>query len=231
MFNINNQQKNASRLSRESGFTQHHFYDIILKSFSFFKFNNKLKDKFRLYNKSGAGFTMVEMIVVLVIMIMVTGFLAYLTISNYWIYNNQTAQLNISSDARNALDDVDNYVRQSHRVMSSYSTYTTGTKTVVLQIESIDASNQIIAGTYDTVVYYLSGSNFFRQVFPDPSSSRPAVTKKLASNVDNSSFSFSYDNADYSLVKQVTTNITVAQNVSGTTRTITISSESKLRNY
>lgn len=177
------------------------------------------------------GFMLIEVAVVSVILLLIVGFLGYVSAKHFWIYNSQVAELNIENYARVALDDIDNYVRGAYRVVSSYQTYSTGAQTLILQIPSIDSSNQIIASKYDTVVFYLSGTSLVRQLFPDNSSSRSASTKTLASGVDVDSFAFSFDNADYSLVKQVSTLITIEEGYSNQQRSITISSKSSLRNY
>jgi len=181
--------------------------------------------------KNNRGFTVVEMTIVISFFVVIAFFLSYLVTYQYWIYNNETAELGITNDARTALDDIDNYVRQSNRVLSSYSTYVTGSQILVLQIQSINSSNQLIPGTYDMAVYYLSGNDLLRQVFPNPSSNRVLITKKLASDIDTNNFTFSYDNSDYSLVTQVTTSLSITQTIGGQTRSITLSSQSKLRNY
>ena len=185
----------------------------------------------RINLNNNRGFTIIETTIVILFFVIIAFFLSYLATYQYWIYNNETAELGIANDARTALDDIDNYVRQSNRVLSSYSSYVTGNQVLILQIQSINSSNQLIPGTYDMVVYYLSSNDLLRQVFPNPSSSRLSVTKKLASGVDINNFTFSYNNLDYSLVTQVTTSLSITQTVGGQTRSITISSQAKLRNY
>lgn len=177
------------------------------------------------------GFTLVEVLVVSAILLLIVGFLGYLSIKHFWIYNSQVSELDIEHGARTTLDDIDNHVRGAYRVASSYSGYTSGSQTLVLQLPSVDSSNQIISGTYDYVVFYLSSGSLVRQVFPDPSSSRIAAAKTLTDGVDGDTFSFSYDNADYSLVKQVTTTITITKGNPNQKRSITLSSKSSLRNY
>ncbi len=177
------------------------------------------------------GFTLVELIVSVSLFLIVSLFLGYLVTYQFLIYNTQITELNITHDARTALDDIDDYVRQSNRVVANYDSYTTGSQILVLQIKSIDSSNQLIGATYDNVVFYSSGSDLFRQVFPNSHSSRLAVTKKLATNVDTNNFSFSYDNLDYFLVKQITTSMAIKQNVGNKIKSITLYSQTKLRNY
>jgi len=176
-----------------------------------------------------SGFTLIEVVIVIGLVSVCSIILSQLFIGQNRLYNSETAELDITGDARTALDDIDSYVRQSNRALSSFSTYTAGSQVLILQIQSINSSNQLIAGTFDNVVYYLSGSGLFRQVFPNVASSRSAITKKLASGVN--SLTFTYNNADYSLVTEVQVDTTVQENVSGQTRSITLSSKAKLRNY
>lgn len=187
-----------------------------------------LHSKFQISNAS-KGFTLIELIIVLGIFSILVFFLAYISGYHFQTYDNENAELNITNDARTALDDVDNYVRQAHRILSTYTTYTTGNTTLIVQIPSIDSSGQIIDSTYDIVVFYRSGSNFIRQVFPNTSSSRSSATRNLAAGV--TSLTFSYNNTDYTQSTQVTTSITIQQQAGTQTRSITVSSQSTLRNY
>ena len=175
------------------------------------------------------AFSLIEIVIVIAIVGVCGLVIADLFIGHNRLYKTETAELNITGDARESLDDVDNFVRLANRTLSSYSTYTAGPQVLILQIQSINASNQLIAGTYDNVVYYMVGSNFFRQIFPDAASSRIATTKKLGSNVN--SLVFTYNNVNYTLVTQVTTDLTVQENAGLQSRAITLSSKSKLRNY
>lgn len=181
------------------------------------------------------GFTVIELVVVLPIAVACMAFLGYIFYFQYWVFNAQSAELAITYDARQSLDSINQYIRQSYRVASSYSTYTTGAQTLVLQLQSINASSQPISGSYDYVVVYLSGTNLYLQVFPNASSTRTASTKKIASDINTSSFGFTYNNATYSAVTKVTTTMaitaTVKNQISSQTRSITVSSEAKLRNY
>ena len=177
------------------------------------------------------GFTLIEVLVVSAILFLVVGFLGYLSVKHFWIYNSQVSQLDIGNDARFSLDDIDNFVRSARRVSVSYDIYSTGPQTLVLQLPSIDSSNKIIENTYDYVVYYLSGQALVREIFPDAISDRESGIKTLTSYIDEDNFSFTYDNADYSLVKKITTLISIKKGQSGQQRSITLSSKSFLRNY
>jgi prepilin-type N-terminal cleavage/methylation domain-containing protein len=178
---------------------------------------------------SPTGFTLIEAVIVVALFAVCSVVLVDLFIGHNRLYKSETAALNITNDARLSLDDIDSYVRQANRTLSSYSTYTAGPQVLILQIQSVNSSNQLVPGTFDDVVFYLTGSNLFRQVFPNAASTRAAVTKKLASSVN--SLVFTYNNANYSLVTQVQTDITIQENAGVQTRAITLSTKSKLRSY
>jgi len=176
-----------------------------------------------------SGFTIVELVIVILLTLVVGIVVSTLFIGQNRVYQTETAELNITNDARTGLDDIDNYVRQAYRALQSYSSYTAGSQVLILQIQSVGASTQLIPGTYDYVVYYLTGNNLYRQVYPDAASTRSATTKKIASNVN--SLAFTYSDPDFALVTTVSTAMTLQQDVGCQTRSITLSSSSKLRNY
>ena len=179
--------------------------------------------------KSNKGFTLIELVVVIALVATTVVVLVNLFIGQNRIYKTQTAELNVANDTRASLDDIDAYARQSRRVLANYQTWNTGAQALVLEIQSINASAQLIPGTYDTVVYYLTGPNFYRQVFPNSASGRTAQTKKLAGNVTG--LVFTYNNLDPTLASEITVDLTIQESAGQQTRSITASSKSYLRNY
>ncbi len=175
------------------------------------------------------GFTLIEVVIVVALVGVASIILSNLFIGQNRLYRSETAELNVTGDARAALDDLDNYLRQANRTLASYSSFTAGSEVLILQIQSVDGSNRLVAGTFDNVVYYLSEGSLIRQVFPNALSSRPAAAKKLASNVTG--LNFTYNNTDYAQVTEVQTDLTISENAGLQTRSITISSKAKLRNY
>jgi prepilin-type N-terminal cleavage/methylation domain-containing protein len=175
------------------------------------------------------GFTLVEILVSVVLILICALIVSTMFIGQNRIFRTESAELNVTSDARSAIDDIDNYTRQATRTLSSYSTYTAGSQVLILQLRSVGASNQLLIGSYDTVVYYLDGSNLYRRIYPDASSSRAAVIKRLASSVN--SLSFTYNSATFPQVTEVTTSITTQEDAGIQTRSITVSTITTLRNY
>ena len=58
---------------RKWGFTQHHFHQIIINMFKNFTTYINRKARFRLSRESGAGFTLIEVVFVLVIFLIIVG--------------------------------------------------------------------------------------------------------------------------------------------------------------
>ncbi|HEV8601352.1 MAG TPA: prepilin-type N-terminal cleavage/methylation domain-containing protein [Patescibacteria group bacterium] len=178
--------------------------------------------------KKSGGFTLIELVVVIALVVGVSLVLVNLFIGQNRIYKTQTSELNVTNGARTALDEVDALVRAADQVVASFSTYNTGPQTLVLQTPSINAQNQIIPATFDNVVFYLSNGDLMRLVGANPSSSRAGGTKKLAGGV--TSLNFTYDNGNFALVKQVSTDLTVTESAGSQTRSVSASSKAKLRN-
>lgn len=175
------------------------------------------------------GFTLIEVIMVIFLVGALALVVSKLLMGQDQIYHTQNMELDVTGDARSTLDSIDSYVRMADMLVSSQGSYTLGTQTLILKIPAINGSSQIIPATFDYVVYNLSGTNLDRITIPDAASSRSNVTKRVASTV--SSLVFSYDNANPSLVENVTTSLTTQESYPGIlTKSITISSKSKLRN-
>lgn len=179
--------------------------------------------------RKNLGFTLIEAIICIALVAAGSLVLSAMFLSQTKLYGSQTSELDVTNSVRTALDDIDNYVRQSYRVVSSYSTYSAGSQVLILQIQSVNSSNQLIAGTYDYVVYYLDSGNIYRQVFADASSSRASLTKLVASNV--TALTFTYNNASFPSVSEVATSITAAEAGGHQTRSVTTDSKARLRDY
>jgi prepilin-type N-terminal cleavage/methylation domain-containing protein len=174
------------------------------------------------------GFTLIEIVIVIALVASAGIILVDLFIGHNRLYKTQTAELNVTSAARTALDDIDNYVRQANRTLSTYSTYNGSSTVLILRIQSVNSSQQLVAGTYDHVVYELVGSDLIRRIFADAASSRTTGVRTMASNVTG--FSISY-NDDFAATTEVGTNITIQENAGVQNRSITLSSNARLRSY
>lgn len=178
---------------------------------------------------SQKGFSLVEMMLVILLVAAGVIVITNMFISQNRLYQTQNAELEITSSVRTGLDDIDNYVRQANRVVASYSTYTSGPQVLVLQLQSVNASDQLIAGTYDYVVYELDNGNLNRMIFSNLTSSREGGVKLLGTSI--TTLNFTYNDANFASVTEVSTTITASKSAANQTRSFSANSKSKLRAY
>ncbi len=175
-----------------------------------------------------SGFTLMEAVLVValfgILMVAITEFF----FGSNQIYQTQNAELGINYSARQALDDIDTFVRQAVQVVGTFGTYNSGPTTLILEVQSVNSSNQLIPGVYDTILFNLSGSSLYREIFPGLGSVRPAGMRLIGSDI--SSLAFTYNDANFAQVDLVSTSMDIIKTSGRSTQVITISSQSHLRN-
>jgi hypothetical protein len=100
---------------------------------------------------------------------------------------------------------------------------------LVLEIPSIDSSRNVIANTYDYVVFYVVGTNAYRLIEKNVLSTRLSGTKQLSSTVK--SLTFTYNDADFTKVTTVTVDIQTQAQSKGETIPDRRSEQFRLRNH
>lgn len=180
-----------------------------------------------------AGFTLIEVIMVLFF----AGILITVLFGIYdWhskIYYYQQALVRVSTSARSTVQAMQFYTSQANRVLASASVngavYSSGADTVVMQLPSTDADNNVLAGKWDKAVFYLSESNLYMRLEPDALSSRSGIYKLLAENV--SGFTITYNNADFNQVTAVTINLSCQLLIKNQLATSSFRQNIYLKNY
>ncbi|MEK7604355.1 MAG: hypothetical protein AAB442_00965 [Patescibacteria group bacterium] len=84
----------------------------------------------------------------------------------------------------------------------SGTTYTSSATTLVLKVPSIDSSGVALIGTYDYVVFYVSGTTLYQLTELGSGSARTAGRRILSTAVNT--LSFTYPNPDFTRVDAVT---------------------------
>jgi prepilin-type N-terminal cleavage/methylation domain-containing protein len=174
------------------------------------------------------GFTIIETLIVIVLVGVMLIVLSEFFFGTSNMYRSQDAELQVNFAARVALDDIDAYVRQATVALGYFDIYTAGPTVLILELPSIDSSQQIIPGIFDQVIISKTGSQIFRRVIPNLLSSRIAEEKLLADNV--TSLVFEYNDLDYAQVSEITTTLNISNDTGKELRTLDISSRSTLRN-
>lgn len=179
------------------------------------------------------GSTLIETILVIAITVLLFGALFTLYDWHNRIYVYEQAAVRTSGSARQVMQAIEESALQGYRVVSSHvfgaNTRTTGTNAVVIQIPAINASGGIVASTYDYVAFTQSGTSLLMDFDAAATSNRKDLTKTLSDTV--STFTVTYDNADYSLVKKITADLTVSLQAKNQTLQDHLIQDIILRNY
>ena len=178
------------------------------------------------------GFSFAETVVVVAILIILLIALLGIYLNYSKVYTYQQALIKTSNSARIAMNELRSAALQSDKIIDSYSfsgtTYSSNENTLVLEIPSIDGSGNIVSGKYDYAVFYTSGTNLYKRVQPESSSSRPSGTKQLSDTV--AMLSFAYNNADLAIANKVDADIRMQAAAGKQTATYNLQQAIYLRN-
>lgn len=180
-----------------------------------------------------SGFTLVEAVIVIFIISLLLLVLFSLYDWHSKVYTYEQAQVRVTGSTRASMDLLALDISQAYRVLASASVngtnYNSDASNIVLQLPSVDSSGAIIAGKWDYAAFYSSGQNFYVTTQLDASSMRQNINKNLSDSL--SSLVFTYNNADFNLVKKVTVDLTAAVTVRNQTPTSHLTQDIYLKNY
>ena len=160
-------------------------------------------------NKIISGFTLVETFIVIGLSSIALLALANLFFIFNSVYGDQQAFMAAAGSASNAMNAFEAAVLPADQVLASHNfngtTYSSSATTLVLSLPAISSSGDIIASTYDYIAFYSSGTNFYRLTAAGAGSTRVSGTRLLSTTLY--SLAFVYDNADFTKVTNVATDI------------------------
>jgi len=155
------------------------------------------------------GFTLVETFIVIGISVVALIALVNLFLIFNSVYGYQQAFMAAAGSAGNAMNAFEAAVAPADQVLASHSfsgtTYSSGAGTLVLELSSVDSSGNIVAGTEDYVAFYTSSNKLYRLIEAGAGSTRVSGQTQLSTTLN--SISFTYDNADFTKVRNVTADI------------------------
>lgn len=176
--------------------------------------------------------SLTDSLIAIFIFVLIMGILigVYLTYNN--VFKIQVAYNELNSTSTIAFDRISKNIRAAATLVESHTInsteYTTDSDTLILQIPSIDADQDIIFDTYDYLAYYKDGSLLKIDLEANPSSSRNSGIQTTASFVD--SIIFNYNKTDYSQVSKVEIILVNTKTVSNQQPRIIMQSTVQLRN-
>lgn len=125
------------------------------------------------------------------------------------IYGYQQAFMAAAGSSGASMNALEAAVLPASQALSSHNfsgtSYSSATTTLVLELPSVDSLGNIIPGANDYVAFYASSTALYRLTQAYASSVRVSGLKKLSTTL--SSLSFTYDNADFTKVTNVTADI------------------------
>ncbi len=156
------------------------------------------------------GFTLIETFIVIALSTIAMVALTNLFLIFNSVYGYQQAFMAAAGSAGGAMNAFEAAVLPADQVLASHTfggtTYSSSANTLVLSLPAVDSSGNIIAGTEDYVAFYSSSTNLYRLTAAGAGSSRISGQKQLSTTL--SSITFTYDNADFTKVTNVTADIT-----------------------
>ena len=162
------------------------------------------------------AFTLAEVIVVIALMTILMLVGAGIYLSNNQFYRTTSGELQAINATRSAADRVNEFARGAASGVASYTynsvVYTAGSDIMILKVPSIDASRNIINGSYDYVVFGRDPGNSSRLILLTDAASGSARPERLLQITDKlSAISITWDNVDLALAKNVSYSITVSE--------------------
>lgn len=185
------------------------------------------------------GLTLIEILVAMGIATVAGVLLVVIIVNSAGLSTEQSSKVQEGLNINDALLQVRSSIKQASAVVASYTsgsiTYTTSASQLVLKVSSIDASNNIIANTFDFFVFFQDQSYLHFKIFPDPLSSRKASDRIFSTSVN--SLIFQYFNSATPPVEVTPTSatkvritLTLKQKIGLNYETQTATSEANLRN-
>lgn len=184
-------------------------------------------------NKLGKkGFTLIEVIFAVAILILIFAALTYLYNNYYNVYFYQQTSVSVADSAHATMKELQNTALQADKIIASHTfsgnVYNTDQHTLVLEIPSIDGSQNIVSGKYDYAVFYITGTNLYKRVQADAASSRSSGLTTISGMV--TALTFTYNNANLSQASEISTDMQVQKAAGKRTVIYHLKQEIYLRN-
>lgn len=185
------------------------------------------------------GFTLLEVLIVFLTTALVGGLLAAIMVNSTGLFYKQSSKVSQGLGLNDILLSVKRNIREAQSVASGYPevspVYTSGANQIVLKLSSIDSSANLIASSYDFVVYFKEDDKFKIKVFPSvmPQSYRQSKDEIISSGIESVLFEY-FDSAGSTaspnLAKKVRLTLTLKQKTGNIIETKIGTSEANLRN-
>lgn len=184
------------------------------------------------------GLTLLEVLVAAGISIIVGGLLLVIMVNSAGLFTRESSKLEEGLNINDVLMQVRSNIKEASSITASYlsegTNYTSGPTQLILNLPSLDNSNNIISGSFDTYIYFLDTNQFRFKSFPTAVSSRKIQDQIFSTLVDSLKFQY-FDSTGQEITPtsavKVRITITLKRKTSvNTYETNTATSEASLRN-
>lgn len=185
------------------------------------------------------GLTLIEVLITMGISVVVGVLLLVVIVNSAGLFYSQSSKLSIGLNTNDALSQVRQSIKEASAIAASFTsgveTYTSGATQLVLKVPALDASNNIIADTFDYFIFFLDQKKLRFKTFPDTQSTRRAQDQIFSTSVDSLTFKY-YDLVSPAnevvptAAQRVLISLTLKQKSGAGFESSTATSEANLRN-
>lgn len=179
------------------------------------------------------GMTLIEAIIAIALFVAVMTILGAFFVHFGALYRFQSAARDTASSASDAVTAIRAATLQADRVVAtrvfSGTSRSSGAATLVLELPSVNATGNVIAGAHDYEAFYATSTMLYRAIDADPSGSRLSGVVILSHTL--ASLVFSYNAVDLSTATTVSATVATHASVDGRTIGSSQTTTARLRNY
>lgn len=140
------------------------------------------------------GLSLIELLIITGVMTVVGALLMVIMVNSAGLFTKESAKLEAGLNINDTLVQVRSNIKNASSIASSYSdsttTYTTGTTQLILQIPSLDSSNNIITDTFDYYIFFLDQKKLRFKTFPNAASARKDQDQIFSNIIDSLKFQY-----------------------------------------
>ncbi len=141
------------------------------------------------------GLTLMEILVSIGLLAIAGLLLVSTFVNSSGLFLKESVQVAQGLDVNTAFTELKDSIRESTSVVATFQigqspTYTSGNEHLILSLNSIDGSGNIISTSYDYYVYYKEGARMKLKTYPDAGSSRYAKDQVLIDNLETLKFTY-----------------------------------------
>ena len=179
------------------------------------------------------GISLPEYLIAFSIIGVISVMVAAIYFAQFRLFSNQNTAIDVSTQARLAVDEITNQLRQAESVVAGCppcGSDTTDDALLILRAWPIDATGEPMdpaGANYDYIEFKVSGNKLIRITYPDAISSRASGTHIISTYVTSLVFTYDPPQADAAVVTAVVTTSLAAGNK---THTATETGKGTLRN-